>query len=51
MTIITQRDEDLLELEAEEVFWNQWNELVKAYLGDRLPEVKNGNEESNGPNV
>lgn len=58
MTIITQREEDLLELNAEEVFNKQWLELVKAYLGERL--VKNGdnriseeddNEENDGLNA
>jgi hypothetical protein len=48
MTFITQREEDILEFESEEEFNQQWEELVKAYLGDRLPEVMNGNEENNG---
>jgi hypothetical protein len=51
MSIITQREEDLLELNADEVFNQQWDELVKAYLGERL--VNNGNEETdgNGPEI
>jgi hypothetical protein len=63
MSIITQREEDLLELNAEEVFNEQWDELVKAYLGERL--VQNGNSgiggeeqnnygqenNGNGPNI